>query len=92
MHYLYYTVGEQAAAVESLRKKMMTNLENARDRVNFLCKHLFAFYIFSLSYLMTISIILYEEAYKLHSWLCVFFMLPLVSTGAHEEKERISHI
>ena len=32
--------GEEAAAVESLRKKMMTNLDNARDRVNFLCKHL----------------------------------------------------
>ena len=30
--------GEEAAAVESLRKKMMTNLDNARDRVNFLCK------------------------------------------------------
>ena len=72
MHYLYYTVGEEAAAVESLRKKMMTNLENARDRVNFLCKHLFAFYIISLSYLMTISIIFYEEGYKLHSWFCVF--------------------
>ena len=39
MHHLScHYLGEDAAAVENLRKKMMTNLDHARDRVNFLCK------------------------------------------------------
>ena len=31
-------LGEEAVAVESMRKKMMTNLDNARDRVDYLCE------------------------------------------------------
>ena len=31
-------LGEEMAAVESMRKKMMTNLDNARDRVEYLCE------------------------------------------------------
>ena len=35
---MYIYVGEEAVAVEGMKNKMKRNLNNARDRVNYLCE------------------------------------------------------
>ena len=35
---MFCLLGEEAVALENLKKKMKTNIEHAKERVNFLCE------------------------------------------------------